>query len=241
MAEKTTLSAPCTVVRFPSAEPFGSDHRLYPHAVQFYLSENFLLGILSDFIVGALKGGDGVVIIATKAHREGLVKRLRRRGIEAGDLRRKGKYVELDALETMAEFMVRGMPEFERFSEVIGRAITGAKDASEAADPRVMVFGELVALLLARRRVKFALMVEQFWGRLVNAGSFSLLCAYPIQEFEAAGTENSFLRICAQHLTVSPPEAYASPESEERILRATARAYADASLAEKLQSPPSSS
>ena len=236
MAETTTLSTPCTAIRFPIVGPFGCDHRPYPHAVQFYLSENFLLSILSDFIVGALKGGDGAVVVATQAHRDGLMKRLCLRGLDPADLQRTGRYVELDAMETLAEFMVRGVPKFERFSEVISRAIMGAKDASEAADPRVMVFGELVAVLLARRQLEFALLVEQFWGRLANAGPFSLLCAYPIQEFEAAGTEISFLRICAQHLTVSPPEAYASAESEDRILRATARSYVDASLAEKLRS-----
>lgn len=240
MAEKAKPSTPCTVVRFPNMGPFGCDHRLYLHAVQFYLSENFLLGILCDFIVGALRGGDGVVIIATRAHHDGLVKRLRLRGLDPADLQRRGRYVEMDALETLAEFMVRGVPEFERFSEIVGRAITGAKDASEAADPRVMVFGELVALLSARQQPEFALMVEQFWGRLANTGPFSLLCGYPIQEFDADGTEDSFLRVCAQHTTVSPPEAYASAESEERILRATARAYADASLAEKLRSSSSS-
>jgi hypothetical protein len=240
MAENTTPSTPCTVVRFPIVEPFGCDHRLYPHAVQFYLSENFLLGILCDFVMGALKGGDGVVIIAIPAHHDGVVQRLRDHGIDVSALKLRGSYVEMDAHETLSWLMTEGGPDFKHFNQLIGGAIAGAKDACERAEPRVMVFGELVALLLARRQLEAALAVEQFWEMLANRSSFSLLCGYPVTEIAAAGAEDSFLQICARHSTVSPPEAFASPDSEERILRATARAYADASLAEKLRSSASS-
>jgi hypothetical protein len=218
-------------------EPFGSDHRLYAHAVQFYLSENFLLSILCNFVVGALKGGDGVVLIAVQSHLDGIVQRLRDYGIDVSALKVRGRYVEMDAHETLSWLMAQGGPDFKRFSQLIGGAIAGAKDACQSAEPRVMVFGELAPLLLVRRQLEAALAVEQFWEMLANRSSFSLLCGYPVTEFAAAGTEESFLQICARHSTVSPPEAFASPDSEARILRATAQAYADASLAEKLRNP----
>jgi len=217
------------VIRFPPSEPFGCDHRLYPHVVQFYLSDNFLLNIVCNFIVSACKTRDGIVLVATKSHLDGILERLVLRGIDVAPLKLKGSYVEMDAEETLPALMVDGVPDFARFDRLISGALTAAKAASDAKDSRLMVFGELVALLFARKQLEAALAVEKFWSILESRYSFSLLCGYPIREFAEPGTEESFLRICAQHATISCPEAYATAESEQRILRVTARSYAEAS------------
>ncbi|HEY4901852.1 MAG TPA: MEDS domain-containing protein [Candidatus Sulfotelmatobacter sp.] len=228
----STSSTPCTIVRLPHTDPFGCDHRLYPHAVQFYLKEDFLLGILCDFIVSALKARDGVVIVATEEHRGAILQCLKVRGIDVDALKGNGSYVELDASETLLGFMVDGKPDFERFDRLIGGAIAAARDASGAKEPSVMVFGELVDLLGANRELEAALGVERFWKTLARRLSFSLLCGYSMKRFAEFGTEAAFLQICAEHATVSPPEAYATAESEERILRATAQIYGETSLAQ---------
>ena len=222
-------STPCTIVRLPHTDPFGRDHRLYPHAVQFYLKEDFLLGILCDFLVSAVKARDGVVIVATEKHRGAILQCLRARGVDVDALKADGSYVELDASESLSEFVVDGRPDFERFDRLIGGAIAAARDACRAKDPFVMVFGELVDLLWAKRELEAALVVERFWKSLAGKLSFSLLCGYSMQGFAEAGTEAAFLRICAEHATVSSPEAYATSASEQRILSATARFYSETS------------
>jgi hypothetical protein len=55
-----------------------------------------------------------------------------------------------------------------------------------------------------------------------------------MKRFAEFGAEAAFLQICAEHATVSPPEAYATAESEERILRATARFYGETSSEQTL-------
>jgi hypothetical protein len=227
MAENITSPA---VVRFPPSAPFGCDHRLYPHVVQFYLTDDFLLNIICNFIVSACKTRDGIVIVATKSHREGILERLALLGIDVAALKLAGSYVEMDAEETLEALMVNEAPDFACFDRLISGALTGAKAASDATDSRLMVFGEMVALLFARRKLEAALAVEKFWAILGSRYSFSLLCGYSMKEFAEPGTEESFLRICAQHATVSSPEAYATAESEQRILRITAQSYADASF-----------
>jgi hypothetical protein len=212
----------------PSAgETFTSNHRLYRHAVQFYLNEEFLLSILCDFTLSALRADDGVVIAVTDAHYRALVQRLGKLGIDVTDLQRQGRFVAMDADEILAHLMEKGRADFSRFQELVGGAIAKVKSASPGHDPHVMVFAEVLALLWARQEVGAMLEVEQFWRILARRLSFSYLGCYSIERFAVPGAEDHFLRICARHSTVIPPDAYPTAEAEKRILEATSRAYAE--------------
>ena len=48
------------------------DYEQPAHIVQFYAEDGFLLDKLSRFVGTALGAGDSAVVIATKAHRDGL-------------------------------------------------------------------------------------------------------------------------------------------------------------------------
>src|SRR5215212_8566453 len=108
------------------------------HFVQLYEADAFLLDAVAEFIGAALREGGVGVVVATQAHREGVAERLRPLG--AGPRRR---FVSLDADETLAAFMVDGMPDPERFRAVIGGVVARAAEGGR----RVHVFGEMVALL----------------------------------------------------------------------------------------------
>jgi hypothetical protein len=206
-----------------SAHPFGFDHRLYPHTVLFYLNEEFLVSALCDLMRSATRSGDGMVIVATREQQLALAQRLSTLGVDVPAMQREGRYVALDARETLAALMVNGQPDFARFSEVIGGAVAAAQKASSALNPQVMAYGELVALLWSEEDAEPALIVEEFWQVLARTLTFSLLCAYPIQRFCSAGDEQFFLGVCAEHVTVIPPDAYPNAEAEKRIMNATAR------------------
>ncbi|PYX91134.1 MAG: hypothetical protein DMG71_20930 [Acidobacteria bacterium] len=83
----------------PPAEWYEQDHR--GHVVQFYAEDGFLLEGLSRFIGTALGAGDAAVVVATKAHRDGLAERLRARGFNTASAIRRGRLVLLDAVETL--------------------------------------------------------------------------------------------------------------------------------------------
>src|SRR5579863_4505362 len=89
------------------------------HAVHFYAEDAFLLDGLSRFVGTALGAGDAAIVIATKEHRDGLAQRLRARGIDPDRAAEQGRYVVLDAAETLSKIMVDGWPDAKRFAEVV--------------------------------------------------------------------------------------------------------------------------
>ena len=90
-----------------------SDHRA--HTVQFYTDGAFLIDELSRFIGSALVAGDAAVVIATKAHREGLAQGLQSRGLDIARAIEQGRYIALDAAETLAKFMLRRLARCRAF------------------------------------------------------------------------------------------------------------------------------
>ncbi len=184
------------------------------HVVQFYADDGYLLDGLTEFIGPALAAGRGAIVIATKAHRDGLIQRLKSRGFDPIHAFQQGRYIVLDAMETLSKFMLHGSPDPARFAEVVGSALVQAAAASEGDEPRVVAFGEMVALLWEQGKAEAALQVEELWNGLARTHSFSLRCAYPMQKFDRKEHGESFLKICAAHEGVIPGEDYTSLASE---------------------------
>jgi PAS domain S-box-containing protein len=192
------------------------------HFVQLYTDDGFLLDVLSRFIGGAIAVGDGAVVIATKAHQDGLAHRLKARGVDTAKAISQGRYVLLDAHETLPRFMVNDSVDETRFTNIMGDVLTRVRNAADDKDSRVAVFGELVALLWAEGKPLEALRVENLWNTLAQKHSFSLLCAYPITGFNNERHIEPFLKMCAQHSSVVPSESYMGLSSVEERLRAIA-------------------
>ena len=105
------------------------------HVVQFYQDDKFLIDAVSGFVGSALAAGDAAVLIATAAHREGVEQVLRKRGLEIGQAARQGRFIALDATDTLAQFMVERVPDEGCFRKVIGAALAHAA-ASVAGEGR---------------------------------------------------------------------------------------------------------
>src|SRR6202171_2258325 len=121
-------------------------HDRADHVVQLYTDDAFLIEVLSRFIGGAIAMGDAAVVIATTAHQEGLARRLSAQGLDTAKAIRQGRYVLLDARETLPRFMANGSVDETEFMHLIGDALTGVRKATKRKDSRIAVFGELVAL-----------------------------------------------------------------------------------------------
>src|SRR6266446_10189906 len=78
------------------------------HVVQLYTDDGFLIDVLSRFIGGALAVGDAAVVIATCSHRTELERRLSANGVDTGKAAIQGRYIVLDANETLPKIMVDG-------------------------------------------------------------------------------------------------------------------------------------
>src|SRR6266699_1460152 len=169
------------------------------HFVQFYEADTFLLNSLSGFIGAGLGAGDACIVVATEAHRQGLEERLKDNGLDLAAVRAHGKYISLDASETLSKLMVNGSLEPQRFTEVIG---------------------ELVALLWMEGNAAAAIRLEELWNELQNnTHPFSLFCAYAMHGFDGEAYGGQFTEICGQHSQVIPDESYTALASpDERLL-----------------------
>ncbi len=182
-------------------------HARPAHIVQFYEEDRALIAELGRLIGSSLASGDAAIVVATKAHRDALENDLAAQGLHLAEVSAKGRYVALDAAETLSYIMIDQTPDPGRFSELFGATIAKTKIAAKAGEPCVVVFGEMVALLWAEGKHDAAVRLEELWTCLADQHSFSLRCAYPMEGFNKDGHRESFMKICAEHSAVIPVRA----------------------------------
>jgi PAS domain S-box-containing protein len=194
----------------------------HAHIVQFYERDDFMVTEVARFIGTAIGAGDSGIVIATKPHRDGIAQQLASHGLNVTMAIAQGRYLALDAAETLAKFMITGQPDRERFTSVIGEVVERARKAAGREGARVASFGEMVALLWAEGKREAAIQLEQFWNSLAETHSFSLHCAYPMKGFSRRDHGEPFLQICAEHSSVLPAESYMAVIEEEERRRTVA-------------------
>ena len=135
---------------------FAADR--HGHVVQFYQDDRLLCDSVADFIAVGLAAGETDIIIAAEAHREAFCERLDARAFDVDRARRGGRLTLLDARETLAKFMVDGMPDWDRFHAVVGPVLAAS---SAAASGQVRAYGEMVNLLWQEGRTLAAIQLEE--------------------------------------------------------------------------------
>src|ERR1700722_4943742 len=94
------------------------------HFVQLYKAdESNLSKNVGHYVWEGLRRGDGVLLITTAGHRELFSERLESLGADLPALLAGRRLVFLNAEQTMAQFMVGGQPDWERFERVIRAAV----------------------------------------------------------------------------------------------------------------------
>jgi signal transduction histidine kinase len=208
-------SAALPLARLPHLEGSGQ----YAHSVQFYADSAFFLDELSRYIGTALMAGDAAVVLATQTHRDGLARRLQSRGLDMTRMIEEGRYIALDAANTLASFMLDRSPDAALFAETMGVVLAQAAEAARGKRPHIAAFGEMVALLWEQGNTEGAIRLEQLWNNLIVLYPMSLRCAYPMSGFHRGDHSDSFLRICGEHSHVIPAESYSTTSSDEQRLR----------------------
>lgn len=184
------------------------------HFVQFYDSDTFLLNSLTGFVGTGLTAGDACVVVANQAHRHSLEERLHVSGLDVDGARHSGQYLALDSSEMLAKFMVAGVPERDRFMDVVGGLIAQASGSRG----HVRVFGDMVAQLSASGQHRAAVDLEALWNDLRQVHPFSLYCAYPLHVFGDETQGPALADVCTQHTRVIPAESYSIlPDQDTRL------------------------
>jgi len=175
------------------------------HFVQLYeADEGALARNVCRYLWEGLQRGDGVLMIATPEHQELFCGYLDRLGADLSALLRSQQLVCWDAKQTLAQFMVKGQPDWQSFESVMHTAMRHVRPAK---DEGLRAYGEMVGLLWKARQFATAIRLEQLWNRLLEQSSFSLYCAYAIdifgKEFAAASLEGV---LCTHtHMVPSQP------------------------------------
>jgi signal transduction histidine kinase len=126
-----------------------------------------------------------------------------------------------DARHTLAEFIVDGMPDANRFEASVGGIIRAQRQAFPAVPLRA--YGEMVDLLWSDENRDAAIRLEALWNALAHAHDFSLLCAYAMARFAGATDVRGFAEVCAQHGRVRPAEGVPLVSEEDARAREIAR------------------
>ena len=184
----TTLNWP-ELLRHPGARD---------HMVQVYRDPDFLVEAVAQYIGSGLRLGEGAIIIARAEHRERFTRALAHEGLYPSPALKL-----LDADETLATFMVDGMPQWNAFHAVIGGTIAEVR----LQYPTVRAYGEMVDILWQRGEQQAAMRLEGFWNEIGQLQTFSLLCAYamdPLRGDTYAGLES----VCRCHTHLIPARDY---------------------------------
>lgn len=183
------------------------------HSVQLYHDDAILIDTLTRFVVGALGRGHAAFVIAIAPHAQALRQRLDAADFDLARLAAEGRYVELDAADTLARITVDDTPDEAAFSQYIGMPIERATRRFGGA----AAFGEMVSLLCASGHTEAALHLERLWSELCDRVPMHLLCAYPLDEFARDGGESLLADVCSAHVDVQPTGDYLVLQKPERL------------------------
>jgi hypothetical protein len=176
------------------------------HAVRFYESPESLCRIVAGFLSEGLRAHQPALAIATPEHRAGISEALGAQGVDVAALQTSGDLLLLDAEETLAKFMVDGMPDAKRFqavaTDVIQRACRGRMNCT------IRAYGEMVDVLWKKGQSVAAVRLEMLWNKLAATQDFSLLCGYAMGNFYK-GTQQQ--EICDHHTHVVTEDGTMGP------------------------------
>ena len=146
----------------------------------------------------------------TAAHLKDSFQRLPAHCVDSAAASEERRYISLDVAEVLPTIMDADGPNRESFLSRLGSVVRRAGAVAGLNHRKVVVLGEMVAVLCAEGKLKAAIEVEQLWNELARTNDFHLCCAYPMTE-DLKGSP--YATICAEHSAVLP-----ATESNYRIV-----------------------
>ncbi len=174
------------------------------HVVQFHTDNNYWRDNVGEFLCTTVSEGKSVIVCATPPHVAAVHQKMQAHHIDVQQLERTGRFITLDAADTLLKFMNSDLLDQRKFESLLGPVIRQAEAAAVAKNSRVTIVGEMVALLWAAERVDATIKLEQLWNALARTHSFHLRCAYPASGFQGKLMHQAYTSICAQHSKIMP-------------------------------------
>lgn len=172
----------------------------YAHQVQFYGEHDALAANVASFLAAPLLRGEAGLVLATPEHRAVFATQLAAAGVDLDAVRDEGRYVELDAAETLASLMSGDHPDPVRLRS-FGREVTADLEGRFGA---VSGYSEMVGLLMADGRTAPARELEAMWRPVLDGAAFRMLCGYPREAFAGPDADDDLHRLCSAHDVLAP-------------------------------------
>ena len=174
----------------------------YSHEVAFYADDSSLVDGYARFIESSLKGGNAVIVVVTESHRGSLLPKLQADGVDIPAAMEQGRYILLDAADTVSRLTVNDMPDPVRCTREVGNLIMESAKAITDAKGRVAVCGEIAPTLLSKGSAEGAIELEKLWDEITKIHGVHTLCGYLSSTFPRHESDPVFQRICAEHSAV---------------------------------------
>ncbi len=188
----------------------GSDD----HFVQFFESDEYIVNQVSEYIIHGLRTGETCIAVATSEHLAGIENAIQTYSYDLEQARRDGRFLSLDAHETLARIMNHEAVNSDKFLDVIGTLVDKAAKRGKG----VRIFGEMVGVLCSTGRFDAAVELENLWNVLRKRRKFSLFCGYSMTHLQKADATLNMGAICSGHTHVLPTEVYSSiTNANERL------------------------
>ncbi len=188
------------------------------HFVQFYKDDSYIVNSIAEYVIHGLKSNETCFVVASGEHLieiEAIINSFTN-GLAIAES--EGRYIPLDAAETLSQIMAGEMPDADRFLSVVGTKVA----AAAATGRKVRIFGEMVGLLCAKENYAAAIRLEELWNELKKDHPFSLFCGYSMGVLDSGTASDHMSQICGTHSRVIPDETYTSLTSGDERLTAIA-------------------
>ncbi len=113
-----------------------------------------------------------------------------------------GRFIALDAAQTLSTLLVNGAPDPARFVELAGNLITIGAKSAQGEHPRVAICGECDPPLWKLGTGDAAIQFEQLWNHIAARYEVDILCGYPLSPFQTEHWSHLYASICAEHSRV---------------------------------------
>ena len=145
------------------------------HFAQLHRDSQALTEAVTLYLETGLRRGNGVVVIATPAHIDLFLARLREQDLDAGRFLKSGQLELHDAELTLRKFMCNDVPLWEDFRRALGAVFERVQAFGRGT---TRAYGEMVNVLWQEGKQGAAIALEEYWNELARLYPFSLFCSY---------------------------------------------------------------
>ena len=180
------------------------------HIVQLYQDQEFLNRAVCRFAGAALANGEGIILVPTLTHWNGIRPRFEAEGVDVEAARERGQLTVIDADELLPRFMRGGMPDSPVFLGLAGNVIGQARAGGRYHTVRW--WGEMVNVLWERGDVAASMALEDLFDQLAKNHDIAIFCSFLMDNFNGEVHAHMLPRLGTNHSHLIPVEDYARLE-----------------------------